>query len=184
MSEGRWIVFEDESGAALNGVVRRTWGQRGVTPVVKLNGSRGGRENMVAFVAYRPGFEPRLLVWHKSDEGYTKEHFPLLLTMLHARLGGPVTLVWDNYSSHTSAEVRKWVAGQERWLRVVRLPPYAPELNPVELLWKIVKDLLANRAFRSIRELAEAAEVALSKIKKTPHLLRGFLAGTGLALLE
>jgi transposase len=184
VSEGRWIVFEDESGAALAGVVRRTWGQRGVTPLIKLNGARGDRENMVAFVAYRPGFEPRLFVWHKSREGYTKEHFPLLLTMLHARLGGPVTLVWDNYSSHTSAQVREWAKGQQRWLRIVQLPPYAPELNPVELLWKIVKDLLANRAFRSIRELAEAAEAALSKIKKAPHLLRGFLAGTKLALLE
>jgi hypothetical protein len=100
VTEGRWVVFEDESGAALNGVVRRTWGQRGVTPVVKLNGSRGARENMVAFVAYRPGFEPRLFVWHKSREGYAKEHFPLLLTMLHARLGGPVTLIWDNCENH------------------------------------------------------------------------------------
>lgn len=101
--------------------------------------------------------------------------------MLHARLGGPVTLVWDNYSSRTSDEVRRWAEGQERWLRIVQLPPYAPELNPVKLLllWKIVKDLLANRAFRSIRELAEAADAALSKIKQAPHLLRGFLAGTG-----
>lgn len=139
---------------------------------------------MVAFVAYRPGLEPRLLVWHKSGEGYTKEHFPLLLTMLHARLGGPVTLVWDNYSSHTSAQVREWAQGQERRLRIVQLPPYAPELNPVELLWKIVKGVLANRAFRSIRELTEAADAALSKIKKAPYLLRGFLTGTGQALLQ
>lgn len=40
VTEGRWIVFEDEFGAALAGAVRRTWGQRGVTPVIKLNGSR------------------------------------------------------------------------------------------------------------------------------------------------
>ncbi|MGY4966946.1 transposase, partial [Streptomyces sp. 900105245] len=90
----------------------------------------------------------------------------------------------DNYSSHTSSEVQQWAKGQECWLRIVQLPPYAPELKPVELLWKIVKDLLANRAFRSIRELAEAADAALSKIKQAPHLLRGFLAGTGLVLLE
>jgi putative transposase len=164
--------------------VRRTWGPRGVTPVIKLHGARGDRENTVAFVAYRPGFEPRPLVWHKSREGYTKEHVPLLLTMLHARLGGPVTLLWDNYSSHTSTQIREWAQGQEHWLRIVQLPPYAPELNPVELLWKIVEDLLANRAFRSIHELAEAADAALRKIKQAPHLLHGFLAGTGLALLE
>ncbi|MCX4784325.1 transposase [Streptomyces sp. NBC_01264] len=98
----------------------------------------------------------------QERRGYIRKHFPLLLTMLHARLGEPVTLVWDNYSSHTSAEVREWAAGQERWPRIVQLPPYAPELNPVEHMWKIVKDLLANRAFRSIRELADAADAALS----------------------
>ncbi|MFF3160030.1 hypothetical protein [Streptomyces sp. NPDC057910] len=54
----------------------------------------------------------------------------------------------------------------------------------MELLWKIVTYLLANRAFRSTRELAQAADTALSKIKKAPHLLHGFLAGSGLPLLE
>jgi hypothetical protein len=182
--EGRWIVFEDEAGAALTGVVRRSWGPRGVTPVIAMNGARGKRENMVTFLAYRTGCEPRMLAWHKSGEGYTKEDFPLLLTMLHARLGAKVTLIWDNYSSHTSAQVRAWIAEQSTWLRVVALPPYAPELNPVELLWKNVKDLLANRAFRSIHELADTAEAALGSVKHATHLFVGFLAGTGLALPE
>ncbi|WP_231608096.1 transposase [Streptacidiphilus albus] len=160
--------------------MRRTWGPRGVTPVIRLSGARGMRENMVVFVAYRPGSEPRMFAWHKSREGYTKEDFPLLLTMLHGRLRGPVTLIWDNYSSHTAGVVREWARGQASWLRTVPLPAYAPELNPVELLWKIVKDALANRAFRSIHELTEAADAALAKIKHAPHLLHGFLAGTGL----
>jgi len=60
--------------------------------------------------------------------------------------------IWDNYSSHTSHDVRDWTSKQP-WLKVVPLPPYAPELNPVELLWKIVKDAIANRAFRSIQSV-------------------------------
>jgi transposase len=76
------------------------------------------------------------------------------------------------------------MAGQGSWLKVVPLPPYAPELNPVELLWKIVKDTLANRAFRSIAELADAADAALARIKHAHHLLPGFLAGTGLRIAE
>ena len=165
-------------------MVRRTWGPMGATPVIALNGVRGTRENMVVFVAYRPGFEPRMYAWHKSAEGYTKKDFPMLLTMLHGRLGGLVTLIWDNYSSHTAGAVREWMAGQGSWLKVVPLPPYAPELNPVELLWKIVKDTLANRSFRSIGELADAADAALARIKHAHHLLPGFLAGTGLRIAK
>ena len=91
--------------------------------------------------------------------------------------------IWDNYSSHTSHDVRDWTSKQP-WLKVVPLPPYAPELNPVELLWKIVKDKVANRAFRSIQELADADAAALSTIKKSISLLIGFLAGTRLELPE
>ncbi len=47
-----------------------------------------------------------------------------------------------------------------------------------------VKDLLANRAFRSIHELADTAEAALGSVKHATHLFVGFLAGTGLALPE
>lgn len=183
VDQRRWIVFQDESGTALTGVVRRTWGKRGQTPVIRLNGARSGRDNMAAFLAYRAGEQPRLYSWSKTGDGYTKDDFPLLLTLLHARLRGPVTLIWDNYSSHTSHDVRDWTRDQP-WLKVVPLPPYAPELNPVELLWKIVKDKIANRAFRSIQELADADAAALSTIKKSVSLLIGFLAGTRLELPE
>lgn len=38
-------------------------------------------------------------------------------------------------------------------VRIVTLPPYSPELNPVEKLWDQIKDVLCNRAFQSIGEL-------------------------------
>lgn len=47
--------------------------------------------------------------------------------------GGRVVLVWDGLSAHWSRAMRAWVADQD-WLTLERLPAYAPELNPVELL--------------------------------------------------
>jgi transposase len=38
-------------------------------------------------------------------------------------------------------------------LRIVTLPPYSPELNPVEGLWDQLKDVLCNRGFASVAEL-------------------------------
>lgn len=55
---------------------------------------------MAAFLAYRAGEPPRLYSWAKTGDGYTKSDFPLLLTLLHARLRGPVTLIWDNCENH------------------------------------------------------------------------------------
>ena len=43
-------------------------------------------------------------------------------------------LVWDNLNTHTSAAMTELIAARD-WLTVFQLPPYAHELNPVELVW-------------------------------------------------
>ncbi len=110
-----------------------------------------------------------------------KKDFPHFLALLHRRLDGPVTIVWDNYSSHISKHVKQYAQRQD-WLTIIQMPSYAPELNPVELLWAHAKEKIANRAFRSIHELHRAAKSALRYIQRHPELLLTFLAGTGLEL--
>ena len=43
-------------------------------------------------------------------------------------------VVWDNLNSDVSAPMTELIAARD-WLTVCRLPPYAHELNPVELVW-------------------------------------------------
>jgi putative transposase len=74
----------------------------------------------------------------------------------------------------------KQYAQRQDWLTIIQLPPYAPELNPVELLWAHTKEKIANRAFRPIDELHRAAKSGLRYIQRHPELLTAFLAGTGL----
>jgi putative transposase len=178
---GGWICFEDEAGAWLNGPLRRTWGKAGHTPVLRMSGKRNDKISMVAWVCFKDGVEPRLIYAIKPSGGYTKKDFPRLLTLLHRRLEGPVTVVWDNYSSHISNHVKQYAQRQD-WLTIIQMPSYAPELNPVELLWAHAKEKIANRAFRSIDELHRAARSALRYIQRHPELLLAFLAGTGLEL--
>ncbi len=52
--------------------------------------------------------------------------------------GERVVLVWDGLAAHRSRAMRAWSADQD-WLTLERLPAYAPELNPVELLWSSIK---------------------------------------------
>jgi hypothetical protein len=131
---GGWVCFEDEAGAWLNGPVRRTWGKAGQTPVLRLSGKHNGKISMVAWVCFKDGEEPRMIYAIKPSGGCTKKDFPRFLALLHRRLDGPVTVIWDNYSSHISKHVKQY-AQQQDWHTIVQLPSYAPELNPVELLW-------------------------------------------------
>jgi putative transposase len=178
---GGWVCFEDGAGAWLNGPVRRTWGKAGQTPVLQLSGKRNDKISMVAWICFKEGEEPRMIYAVKPSGCYTKKDFPRFLALLHRRLDGPVTIVWDNYSSHISRHVKQYAQRQD-WLTIIQLPSYAPELNPVELLWAHAKEKIANRAFRSIDELHRSAKSALRYIQRHPELLTAFLAGTGLEL--
>lgn len=66
------------------------------------------------------------------------------------------------------------------WLTVVRLPAYAPELNPVESVWSHLKRSLANLAKRDISQLTALVETRLKRMQYRSGLLDGFPAGTRL----
>lgn len=53
-------------------------------------------------------------------------------------------------------------------VRVLLLPPYSPELNPVERIGDLMKDATANRAFPDLRSLEEAIEAELSPLWLDP----------------
>lgn len=60
--------------------------------------------------------------------------------------------------------MRDWVAAQG-WLAVERLPAYAPELNPVEMLRASLKTReLANFAGDHLSEIADATETGINRV--------------------
>ena len=68
------------------------------------------------------------------------------------------------------------------WLTVYQLPPYAHELNPVELVWPNLKRSLANLAKRNLAQLTALVKTRLRRMQYRPGLLDSFLDKTGLDL--
>jgi hypothetical protein len=115
-----WLVFEDESGQGLRPPKGRTWGRRGRTPVVRVTAAISPRVSVAALVAVKPGRRPRLIYrthpgrrrrrrdgWRK---GFTEADYAALLDAAHQQLGGPIVLVWDNLSTHTSKAMAELIA--------------------------------------------------------------------------
>lgn len=71
---------------------------------------------------------------------------------------------------------------RHRWLTVVQLPAYAPDLNPTEGVWSLLKRGLGNIAFSNIDDLATLVRNRLKRIQYRPELLTGCLTQTGLTL--
>ncbi|MFI2740920.1 transposase, partial [Streptomyces sp. NPDC018711] len=83
---------------------------------------------------------------------------------------------------HCQGVHSKGSASQD-WLTLERLPAYAPELNPVELLWSSLKKReLANLAGDHLADVADATEQGIRRINDNPRLPWSFLAHTDLTL--
>ena len=56
----------------------------------------------------------------------------------------PILLVWDNARWHKSKVVKQWLADYPGVVELMNFPPYHPELNPQEHVWKALKQYLAD----------------------------------------
>ncbi|MFF4139656.1 transposase [Streptomyces mirabilis] len=99
----------------------------------------------------------------RKDEpkGFGWRDFRDLITRARTQLGGPIVLVWDNVRLHLTAGIRKFIDANAEWLTVFQLPTYAPDLNPQEGIWSLVKRDIGNLAAAStIRTWSTAASPA------------------------
>lgn len=188
-ASGAWLCFEDEAGQTLRPPKARTWGQRGHTPVVAVSGKGSGRVSMAGMVCLKPGRRGHLFYRiriHRNRKGERKslseDDYATLITAAHHQLRAPIVLVWDNVNTHVSAKMRRFLDAHPDWLTVIQLPAYAPDLNPAEGVWSVVKNGLGNLAAAGLDHLAALVRNRLKRIQYRPELFPGFLAQTGLTL--
>lgn len=159
-----------------------------MTPVVRVRAGGTGRVMLAGLIATKPGRPPRLIYRVRLRRGragerksFSEADYAALLDAAHAQLGGPIVLVWDNLNTHRSAAMRALIATRS-WLTVIRLPAYAPELNPVEAVWSHLKRTLVNLATTTLDGLVRLIKTRLKKMQYRPALITGFLTKTGLDL--
>lgn len=155
----------------------------GQTPVLHHH-FRWTRMSMSAALAYRADGSEAALVFGVKDGAYNTESLIEFLEEFHAQFAGEkVTVIWDGLPSHRSRQMKAWIATQRRWLVVEQLPGYAPDLNPVELVWGNVKAReLANLCPDTIDDAHLAADAGLMRVGTNTQLCFNFLQHTGLTL--
>jgi len=103
------------------------------------------------------------------------------LRSLHRHIPAPVLLVWDRLPAHISRPTRNWLATQRCWLEIEWLPPYAPELNPVEYLWSHLDAThLANFAPDDLAQLEAQVRRSVRQVRRKDELAFAFLKHSGL----
>lgn len=71
-------------------------------------------------------------------------------------------VIMDNLSSHKVVEIESMIREAGAELRY--LPPYSPDLNPIEKMWSKVKEFLRSSKARCTEDLYEAVRLALREV--------------------
>jgi transposase len=156
---------------------------------MRVRGSTRGRASVAGVVCFRPGhrshfyYRLHLSRGRKGErKSFTWTDYRDLILLVHRQLDAPVVWVWDNLPVHLTRELADFITANTEWLTVFRLPAYAPELNPTEGIWSLVKRSWENFAAASLDHLIRVLKRKLKKIQYRPHLLDGCLAETGLVI--
>jgi transposase len=175
------IVLIDESGFMLQPVVRRTWAPRGETPI-QYSWDRHDRLSLIAGITVSPVRCHLGLYFQIHNGNINFEKVMTFITLLHRQLRRKFILVLDRYSAHRKA-VRLMQAKHPDWFEVAWLPAYAPELNPVEMLWNHTKYAdLANFIPQDIDHLHQSVAATIENTRPQSHLIRSFFQYAKLAL--
>jgi len=68
-------------------------------------------------------------------------------------------LILDNAGWHKTQCVKNLLEEQKHWIKVEHIPPYSPELNPIETCWKVTKNAVTkSQYFKTIDNMQDALE--------------------------
>ena len=140
-----------------------------------MSGKGSGRVSVAGLVCLKPGARGHLFYRvriHRGRKGerrsMSEADYAGLIAAAHNQLHAPVVLIWDNLNTHISAAMGRFVSSHPDWLTEVRLPAYAPDLNPAEGAWANMKNGLGNLAARDVDQLAAIVKTGSSASSTGP----------------
>ncbi len=163
-----WILFEDEVSFAQWGSLGYTWAPRGTQPTVKTSGKRKGYKVFGVIEFFSGRFFSRA-----QTERFESLSYQEFLSYVLSQTSQPILLIQDGARYHTSRSTRDFFAAHQDRLSVYQLPSYSPDYNPIEFLWKQMKQRAThNRYFAQFEQLVEAVDEALKHFSQQAEAVK------------
>ncbi|WP_260472078.1 IS630 family transposase [Bacillus canaveralius] len=136
------ILFEDESMIRDYQALQYTWFAKGKQRIIKTTGKHRGVK-LLATVDYVTGE----IVWQEEEQYTALEFLSFLKKVTAAYPTGNMVLILDNARIHHAKMLEPFLKEIGGRLKLIFLPPYSPQLNVVEGLWKWLKSEIINNVF-------------------------------------
>jgi transposase len=179
------IVLIDETGVLMAPLVRRSLAPRGETPILKQNGAHREKVSIIAALSLSPRRHRLGLSFQTHPKDFVNNvKAAAFVRQLLRHLRGQVILIWDRGNMHRGEPIRQLLRDNPR-LTVEELPPYAPDLNPVEQLWNHIKyGVLCNFAPRNAGHADEVVKEHITAARGHRERLRSFFKASELPFPE
>lgn len=127
------LVYVDECG--LDESIHRNYARASIGQKVRedISGNRTARTSIIAGLNQREILAP----WHFSGYCNTEVILTWVKNELLPTLRAGLTIIWDNATFHQSAQIKALI--ESVGCRLIFLPPYSPDFNPIEHYWAKLK---------------------------------------------
>lgn len=168
--QGADIYFGDAAHIRSDHHAGRTWGKKGETPVVATTGARHGMSLISAITS-----KGHMRFMIKEKGSVNAAVFIEFLKRLIAGADRSIFLIVDRGSAHRAKKTQAFVAACGEKLRLFYLPPYSPDCNPDELVWKHLKADTVGRMVATSKDDFKAKVVSsMRSLQRTPAKIRSF----------
>jgi transposase len=148
-------VYVDETGIEDPLHRQYAWSERGEAVISAVKGKRARRVNLIAGLLHKQLLAPCIFDGYINSDGfnYWLEHFLL------KELSPGTVIIIDNARFHQSPRTKELIAAAQ--CQLMFLPPYSPDLNPIEPWWAIIKARIRT-TIRQVRDFSQALDLVLS----------------------
>lgn len=162
------MLYEDEAVFQQAGTIVRTWALVGIGVKVLSPPVRKSVKVMGAVgIGPKPDWHSRFVDVFNSDT-----FIEFLAQLLASCRGRKIHMISDNAQYHKSPKVREWLKGKEDLIELHFLPPYSPEFNAVEYVWRRSKRATThNKFFPKLEDLKEALSLCFNGFRENTALL-------------
>lgn len=163
--EGPLVVFADEAHIHLDTDAGYGWAPRGQRLYVNSH-SPGLSHKRTCFGMYLLGATDPVQI-HTASWATGETTCEMLTALRTTHPFEPLVLIWDNVRYHHSHKVR--AHAEQLGIRLLYLPPYSPDLMPVERLWSWLRqDLTYLHTHRDEQELVDRIALFVAQLLDSP----------------
>ena len=159
LESSEWLVFSsDESRIEWVTLKRRKWLKKGEKTVIRER-RENKRQNYIGFWNHRTGED----LLYRLDWQDQEHIIPVLEDLLKKYPTKKIAIIWDNAGFHRGKVIKDNLGEGNKLanLLLINLPPYAPDKNPQEHVWKYGKDTIGDQVFNRFSDLQECFETAI-----------------------